>query len=31
MYRMLGYDIKKDGVNLDMVMHGLMGGVGFNF
>lgn len=30
-YRMLGYDIKKDGVNLDMVMHGLIGGVGFSF
>jgi hypothetical protein len=29
-YRVIGYDIKKEGVNLDIVMHGLIAGVGFN-
>lgn len=30
-YRLLGYEIKKDRVNLDMVMHGLFAGIAINF
>jgi opacity protein-like surface antigen len=30
-YRLLGYDIKNDDLSMDMVIHGLIAGVGFAF
>ena len=30
-YRLIGYDIKKDELGTDMVMHGLGVGVGYTF